>query len=172
MSDPYLLGCVKHVSSMLLWTWLTDHHVHALWTWLAPRPSVLTLTNMANSFLILSLFLLLKFCFVFFQFFLQLQFLICFVFYFSSHSFNLLICYLLFLFSFSPSKSIPIFIGVSKSIIFVLAFFILVLFLFCVSFICLQFSPLILICVNYVFQFSPSTFDFLFFPLAFFSKFL
>jgi hypothetical protein len=45
-------------------------------------------------------------------------------------------------------------------------------FLFCASFICLQFSPSILICVYYVFQFSYSTFDFFFFSLLFFSKFL
>jgi len=99
-AQPCLFWIVNHVWPMFTWVWqacqfhvaldLVDHHVHALWTWLASRPSILALTNMSNSFLISSLFLLLKFCFFFFNFFLQLQFLICFVFHFSSHSFNLL----------------------------------------------------------------------------------
>jgi hypothetical protein len=46
------------------------------------------------------------------------------------------------------------------------------IFLFCLSFMCLQFRPSILICVYYVFQFSPFPFDFLFFFFGFFSKFL
>jgi hypothetical protein len=63
------------------------------------------------------------------------------------------------------------FVGVSNSILFVLIFD-FGHFLFWLSFICLQFNPSILICIYYVFQFGPSTFDFLFFPLALFSKFL
>jgi len=63
------------------------------------------------------------------------------------------------------------FIGVSESILFILIFD-FDHFLFCLSFICLLFSLSILICVYYVFQFDPSTFDFLLFLLVFFAKFL
>ena len=61
--------------------------------------------------------------------------------------------------------------GVSESILLVFIFY-SGRFLFCWSFIYLQFSHSILICVYYVFQFGPSTFDFLFFPLTPSSKFL
>jgi hypothetical protein len=118
-------------------------------------------------FLISSLFLLWKF---FFNFVLQLQFLICFVFHFSSHFFNSYFVFIPFIVSILLNPSLFL-VGVSEYILFVLIFY-FGHFLFCLSFICLQFSISILICVYYIFQFSPSTFDFLFFPLVFFSKFL
>jgi len=62
-------------------------------------------------------------------------------------------------------------VDISESILFVLIFD-FGHFLFCLSFICLQFSPSILIYVYSIFQFDPSTFDFLFFSLALLSKFL
>jgi len=105
----------------------------------------------------------------FFNFFLQLQFLICFFFHFSPHSFNFLF-YFYFFYSFSPSKFVPIFCW-CFIILFILIFY-FGHFLFCLSFICLQFSPSIVMCVYYVFQFGPSTFNFLFVFPWLFSKFL
>jgi len=105
----------------------------------------------------------------FFNFVLQLQFFICFVFHFSPYFFNFL-SYFYFFYSFNPSKFIPIFGWCFKSSLF--WFFYFSHFLFCLSFICLQFSPSILICVYYVFQFNSSTFNFSFFHLALFLKFL
>jgi hypothetical protein len=62
-------------------------------------------------------------------------------------------------------------VGISESIVFVLIFY-FDYFLFYASFIFLQFSPSIIICVYYVFQSSYSTFDLFFYPLLFFFKIL
>jgi len=143
-----------------------------------PSPSVLGLINMLNScsvslthFLFHHYFFYRSFVFFIFNFVLQLQFLICLVFFhFNPHSFNFLLCFSSFLVSVILNPSL-FFVGVSESIVFVLIFY-FGSFLFCASFICLQFSHSILICVYYIFQFSYSTFDFFFISLLFFFKIL
>jgi len=188
MYDSCLLGSSKHVRLTLLLTWLTAISTHSwlgasqvqvLWVWKTCPPHVyLGLTNMLNSCSVgLTRFLFHHYSFYrsFVFFFSILSFncnflFVLFFFYFNPHSFNFLICFYYFLVSVILNPSL-FFVGVSESIVFVLIFY-FGSFLFCASFICLQFSPSILICVYYVFQFSYSTFDFFFFSLLFFSKFL
>jgi hypothetical protein len=100
-----------------------------------------------------------SFVLFFFNFIIQLQFIIYFVFHFNLYYFNFLFCFYSF-YSFSSPKSVSIFGWCFRIHPF---YFDIGNFFFRLSFIYLQFSPSILICVYYVFQFGPFSFDFLFF---------
>ena len=105
----------------------------------------------------ISYFVLIPFIEVFFfQFCHSITISYMFYFHFSPHFFNFLFCFYSF-YSFSPSKFVPIFCWYFRihPLCFDFGHF-----LFCLSYIYLQFSPSILICVYYVFQFGHFTFNF------------